>query len=137
MGGTKPQGIFRAVQTVLARLMESQLWNPLAGSGSLGGGFRKGTMPSSLLVWEKTVPPFLMSDTSVPPCMPLVPFEALPQCWSSCGVNLSKSVCGFFKRSCLGLQKFLLLTQSPLVFAARSYGDLSSWHWNPGLSGLV
>ena len=22
-----------------------------------------------------------------------------------------------------------------LVFAARSYGDLSSWHWNPGLGG--
>ena len=44
---------------------------------------------------------------------------------------------GFFKRNCLGLQQFLPLTQSPLVFAARSYGDLSSWYWNPGLGGLV
>ena len=25
---------------------------------------------------------------------------------------------------------FLPLTQSLLVFAAKSYGDLSSWHWN-------
>ena len=37
-------------------------------------------------------------------------------------------MCGFFKRNCLGFQEFLLLTQSPLVFAARSYGDLSSCH---------
>ena len=27
--------------------------------------------------------------------------------------------------------------QSPLVFTARSYGDFSSWHWNPGLGGLI
>ena len=40
---------------------------------------------------------------------------------------------GFFKRNCLGLQKFLSLTQSPLVFAARSCGDLSFMHWNHGL----
>ena len=39
-------------------------------------------------------------------------------------------MCGFFKRNCLELQKFLPLTQSWLGFAARSYGDLSSWHWN-------
>ena len=49
----------------------------------------------------------------------------------------SKSVCGLFKGSCLGLQKFFPLTQSPLVFAARSYGALSFWHWNPGLGSLV
>ena len=52
-------------------------------------------------------------------------------------LSLTKSVCGFFKKNCLGLQKFLLPTQSPLVCAARSYGDLSSCHWNPGLGGLV
>ena len=26
---------------------------------------------------------------------------------------------------------------TPLVFIARSYKDLSSWHWNPGLCGLA
>ena len=60
--------------------------------------------------------------------MPWVPFK----CWSSEGVSLIKSVCGFFKRNCLGLQNFLLLTQSLLIFADRSYEDFS-WHWNPGL----
>ena len=40
---------------------------------------------------------------------------------------------GFFKRKCLGLQKILPPTQSPLGFAARNYGDLSSWNRNPGL----
>ena len=46
-------------------------------------------------------------------------------------------MCGFFKRDCLGLQQFLPPTQSPLVFASRSCGDLSSWHWNPGMGDLV
>ena len=79
----------------------------------------------------------LMQDTLVSPSMPLVPFKLPPLCWRSEAVSLSKSVCGFFKRNCLGLQQFLPLTQSPLVFAARSCGDLSSWHWNPGLGGLM
>ena len=47
------------------------------------------------------------------------------------------SLCGSFKGNCLGLQKFLPLTLSLLVFAARSYRNLSSWLWNPGLGGLV
>ena len=80
--------------------------------------------------------PALMPDTSAPPCVPLVSFKLRPWCWSSEGVSLSKCVYGFFKENCLGLQKFLPLTQSPLVFAARSYGDLSSWHRNPGLGGV-
>ena len=42
-------------------------------------------------------------------------------------------MCGFFKRNCLEVQKFLPLTQFLLVFAARSCGDLPSWHWNPEL----
>ena len=44
---------------------------------------------------------------------------------------------GFFKRNCLGLQKFIPPTQSLLVCAARSRGDLSSWHWNSVLGGPV
>ena len=53
-----------------------------------------------------------MPDTSVPPCMPLVPFKIPPWCWSSEGVSLNKLVCEFFKRDCLGLQKILLPNQS-------------------------
>ena len=44
---------------------------------------------------------------------------------------------GFFKMNCLGLQKFLPLTQSLLIFETIGCGDLSSWHWNHGLRGLV
>ena len=73
-----------------------------------------------------------MPDTPVSPYMPLVPFKLLPLCWSSEGVSLSKSVRGFFKGNCLKIQQFLLLTQCPLVFAARSYGDLY-----PGIGILV
>ena len=99
---------------------------------SVEGGFR------TFLSGRKLAPSsHLNARHLVPPHMPLVPFKLLPWCWSSEGVNLSKSVCGFFKRNCLGLQRFHPPTQLPLVFAARRYGDSSSWHWNPGLGGLV
>ena len=40
-----------------------------------------------------------------------------------CGSESEKlSLCGFFKRNCLGLQKFLPLTQSLLGFAAEVVG---------------
>ena len=63
-----------------------------------------------------------MPDTSVPPRMPLVLSKLLPWCWSSEGVNPSKSMCGSFKKNCLEPQQFPPLTQSPLVFAVRRYG---------------
>ena len=63
----------------------------------------------------------------------LVPFKLLTWYCSSEGLSSSNSVYGFCKRNYLGNQKFLPLTQSSLVFTARGYGDLSSWHWNPGL----
>ena len=78
-----------------------------------------------------------MPDISVPPCMPLVLFKVLPWCWSQEGVSLSKSMCGPPKRRRLGIPQFLPPAQPPLVFTVRSYGDLPSWHWNPGLGGLV
>ena len=133
-------------QTVLARLMESQIWYQLAGSmdlwlcGSGEEGFRKGTMASAhLSVWEKVVPQLL------PQCQTLQFLPVCHCCLSNCyliaesseGVSLSKSVCVCFKRNCLGLQKFLSMTQSLLVSPAGSYGDLPSWHWEPGLGGLV
>ena len=42
--GDESLGISKADQIVLARSMEPQIWHQLAGS--LGGGFRKGTMAS-------------------------------------------------------------------------------------------
>ena len=68
--------------------------------------------------------PALMPDTLVPSCMPLVLFKLLPWCWSSEGMSLSMSLCGFFKGNCLGLQKFLLPTQSPLFFCSSKLWGL-------------
>ena len=91
-GWAEPQGLPVVEQSVLVKLMESQIWPP--PPGSVVGGLRKGTMVSVLLsVMGKDVCPsalILMSDTSVPPHMPLVPFKPLPQCWNSEGVNLSR-----------------------------------------------
>ena len=47
LGGAESQGISKTGQTVLARLMESQIWHQLAGS--MGGAFRKGTIASAHL----------------------------------------------------------------------------------------
>ena len=126
---------------MLAHLIESQIWHLSFSSVSLWGeGSEKQQWPLSTFLSVESCPPALtlMPDISVPPFMPLLPFKLLPWCWSSEGVSLSReSVCGFFKRNCLGLQKFLSSIQSLLVFAARSYGGLSCWHWNTGLGGLV
>ena len=45
LGGAKPLGISKTSQTVLARLMESQIWHQLASS--VGVEFSKGTMASA------------------------------------------------------------------------------------------
>ena len=45
--GAESLGISKEGQTVLAKLMESQMWHQLASS--VGGGFRKGTIASVLL----------------------------------------------------------------------------------------
>ena len=47
LGGVESLGISKAGQTVLARLMKSQIWCVLPYS--LQGGFRKGTMASAHL----------------------------------------------------------------------------------------
>ena len=66
-----------------------------------GEGSEKGQWPLPFCLKDSCPPaPALMPDTSVPPCMPLVPLNLLPWCWSSEGVSLSKSMCGFFKGNC-------------------------------------
>ena len=66
LGGAESLGISKMGQRMLARLMESQIWQQLAGS--VGGKFRKGTVAFV----------HLDADFSVSPCMPLVPFKLLP-----------------------------------------------------------
>ena len=92
-----------------------------------------------LSAWEKAVPQRL------PWCQTLEFLTVWHWCLSSCYLGVGaqkewvwgKSICGFFKGNFLGLQKLLLPTQSLLSFVARSYGDLSSWHWNCGLGACV
>ena len=126
MDGTEPQEISRVGQTVLVRLMESQIWHLPAGSGLCGSvreGFRKGTM---VFLGESCSPAFtLMPDTSVPPHETLVTFRMLHQCWSLEQLSLHKSMCGFFKRNSFGLQQCLPLTQSPLVFCSQKLWGLT------------
>ena len=47
------------------------------------------------------------------------------------------SPCWSLKQSLLKLRQFLPLPQPLLFFIARSYGDLSFWHWSPGPCGLA
>ena len=111
----------------------------------LGEGSEKGQWPLPPFSLGEGCPPdlTLIPDTSVSPCMPLVPFKLLPCCWSSKGVNLSKWVhVWVFKRSCLGLQEFLPLSQSLPGFSTRKCGaylpGTGTLGWGTGVGlGLV
>ena len=75
----------RIGQTMIARLMEFQIWCPTARS--VVGGLRKGTMASaSTSVWEKAAPPgfALKPDNSVPPQMSLVHSNCCPSDGGQC-----------------------------------------------------
>ena len=85
---------------LLARLMESQIRHQPAGSVALWGeGSEKGGWPlPAFLSGRKLSPSSYLDDRHVSSArMPLVTFKLLPWCWSSEGMSLSKSVCGFFK----------------------------------------
>ena len=88
--------------------MESQIW--CLPASSVWGGLSKGTVASaSNFFWEKAVLQLLpwFQILQALPGLPLVPFKLLPLCWTSEGMSLSKSVHGFFKRHCFGVQQFL------------------------------
>ena len=94
------------------------------------GGFSKGTTATTHLDVRNFI--FSQYATGARQAAKLV-LELRGCVWLCIG----ESMCGFFKRNCLRLQKFLPSTQSLLMFAARNFEDLSSWHWNPGLGKLV
>ena len=72
VGGAGSLEITKFGQTVLAMLMETQIWHQPAIF--VGGGLKKGIMASvSTFVRQKAASLVLA----------LVPFELLPQCWSS------------------------------------------------------
>ena len=82
----------------------------------------------------------LVPNTSVPLYMFLVPFNPLYQCWTQKKSESGNSVGPL--RGTAQDSRSLRLAQSHflffwLSFAARSQGDFSSQHWNPGLGVLV
>ena len=93
MGGTEPQAISRAWQTVLARVMNSQI--QLRPTGSVAVDlFLSGRklFPCSCLNARCFSSSLYATDA----------FQDAPLFWSSKGVSLSKFMCGFFKGNCLG-----------------------------------
>ena len=70
LGAAESLGISKVCQTVLASLMESEIWHKLAGSVTLWGeSLEKGQWPLLTLI----------PDTSISSSMLLVPFKLLPQ----------------------------------------------------------
>ena len=102
LGEIEPLGISKVGQIELVRLMESQIWHQPAGS--MGGrGFRKGTMASAQLDARH----FSFSLYTFGAFQAATPVLELRRTESKC-----ESLCGFFKRNCLGLQNFLSPTNS-------------------------
>ena len=106
--------------------------------GSVGRGFTKGKMASACLsVLEKVSASSCLNARYFSSSLYATgAFQAATPVPFKLRGSESMSMCGFFKRKCL-VQWFLPLTQSPLLFNARSYRNLSSWPWNPKLGGLV
>ena len=92
--------------------------------GSVGEGFRKGQWPlRDFLSGRKLSLGSCIDARHFSSSLYATgAFQLQLQYWRSEGVSLSKSVCWFFKRNCLVLQKFLPLTQSLLDFTARIMG---------------
>ena len=120
LGGVEPLWISKVGLTVLARLMESQLWHQ--PTSSVGGGL--------CLPWCQT-------------------FQSLPvyhwspsRCCLRAGTQRElvwegESMCGFPKMNCLGLQQHPPLTQSLLVVGTYLPGT-RILGWGPGVGlGLL
>ena len=88
----------------------------------------------------------LMPDTSVPPCVPLVPFKLLPQwcCWSSEGGHLNKLVRGPLRGMAKESSSFFLTDSNSadfysqklwglLFLALVTWAEGLVWGWDPSL----
>ena len=129
MGGMVSQGISKAGQPVLVRFMESQIQHLPAGSVALYG---EGSEIGQELLLT------LQSGRKLSSSSHLDAGYFSASLYAAGAFKAATLVLVLRESASLGLQKFLPLTQSPLVFAARSYsyGELSSWHSNLWLWGL-
>ena len=115
--------------------------------GSARGQFRIGTVASACLsAWEKAAHQLLPWWQTLQ--FLLICHWYLSSCSPKAGAQrkcvLSKFACEFFKRNCLGLQRFLRPTHSLLGFTAICYGVVLVlepwaggrelvWGWDPSL----
>ena len=103
--------------------------------GCMWGGLKKGTVASACLsVCEKAV-------SQLPPWCQTLQFLSvnhwcLSSCYPSAGVQREwvwVSLCGGSLRGMLWVPEVFSTDPTPTGFTGRSCGELSSWHWNPGL----
>lgn len=123
------QVITRAGQMVLTRLMGTQIWHPPAPE--------RGKLSKGIMAFASTFAFIPKPDNSAPLFVSLVPFELLPQWWSSEWVQVSPYADPL--REHLGLQQpFFSFSYNLHWFPQlRSYGNFSFWHWSPGLESPV
>ena len=123
--GLEPLWISKVGHTVLARLMESQIWHQPTYWLCGGRAQQRGNGLCS------------------PLCQTLQSLAVYNWCPSSCHlgagahrkwVRVDESMCGFSKKNGWGLQQPLPPSQYLLVSADRSCGELD---WNPRLGSLV
>ena len=119
LDGVESLEIFNAGQIVLARLVESQTWDQL--TGSVWGGFRKGTMASAHLDAKHFS--FSLYATGA--------FQAATPVLELRGSESEQvSLCvGSLKGIAWGSSRFFHLLNPYWFFASRSCGDLPSCLW--------
>ena len=81
LGGVESMGTSNTSQTVLATLMESQIWQQPPGCWLSGVWAQKR---------DNGLCSPLMADASASPSVPLMPFKLPPRHWSSEGESLSR-----------------------------------------------
>ena len=135
------QGISKAGQTVLDRLMESQIWYlPAISVALLGEGSEKGQWPlPTFLSGTKLFPSsYLDARHFSSSFMPLVHFKLLPWSWRSEGMRLSLSPCVGSLRAVLGTPEVSSTDSIPadrcrLKLWGLIFLSLEPWAEGPGV----
>ena len=108
--------------------------------GSWGEASEKGQWPLPAFLSGRTLSPSSCLDARHISfsLYTTVPFKLLPQSRRSEGVSVSKSMCGFFKRNCLGLLKLSSTHCIPASFCSQKLWGLTflarePWAGDPGV----
>ena len=133
--------------------MESQIWCLPCSVALLGVGSEEDQWPLSAVLSQRKLAPNSCPDARRFSSSPYATgaFKLLPQCWSSVGMSLRKSICrplreiawkysSFFYQLNLHFSKTKPRVPMALGFVstAKSHGDLSYKHWKePWVEGPV